>query len=842
MWHAVADKAGYYVTEEAQLPGRQARHRPIPSGLHPRVRTLLEGRFPNGLYLHQSAAVGDALQGQDVCLATSTASGKSLVFMVTASHILCTQSDAAVLVLYPAKALIMDQLSKWKRLLQPLDLKVCHIHGDVPVDGRTAMLQAHQVVLMTPDVAHAWMMSNLEKPEVASFLRRLRLLVLDEAHVYDGVFGSNMAFFLRRLAAVAAEHRMIITTATLGEPDRFTEKLTGRKFRIYGVDDDGAGTPEKTVATIGEDNADTFEAKADLIRGLARLGKRFLAFADSRRMVEQIVAAARREGDVSMTDLGDEPEGAEEVPDDEENAGPQTVLPYRAGYEEEDRKEIQRALEEGRLAGVVATSALELGLDIGELNTVVLLSLPPTMKALWQRLGRAGRRESGTCLIVDSRRIIANMHGGLNRYLRRPLEPNWLYLDNRYIQYTNALCAAREGAGRPSYEDSPAFASLPEFFSRFLQNELNPREVVPSDLMPLKQQAEGGPQREFPIRTGIEPNFQVRCPMAHLPLGNLTYSQALREAYPGAIYYYMAKPYRVYSFRFRLGEILAKRVRRWTTSPLSQVMVFPKIAGGCHSLLKSANGFVIEADVQVSERVLGFRERRGANQAEHRYGPGSEYYHRPLSRFFQTTGVCWHFPSQSSASSAVADALLSVYCMEYGIERRDLGVGMFHLAPSQLNEQPLQGMCVFDATNGSLRLTQRFAAEFDAIVHAAARLASRVPSELPCTAYDLMQLGMETGGLRSVAAPEPATRSTDEASDWVLVVAPGERALYLAEGQSIVVDVITHRYTPRGLLYQLKRDDGQEAQWFVAADHIVPINGETLLLRVNLLTGETEDV
>jgi DEAD/DEAH box helicase domain-containing protein len=170
---------------------------------------------------------------------------------------------------------------------------------------------------------------------------------------------------------------------------------------------------------------------------------------------------------------------------------------------------------------------------------------------------------------------------GLKKYLARELEPSWLYMENRYIQYANALCAAYEVGeiGGASLEGTP-FKSLPTSFRRFLDNEINPTEVVPSDLYPLKQRAQGGPHREFPIRSGMEPDFDVKTPQG-LRLGNLTFSQALREGYPGAIYYYMARPYRVYRFDYRKGEIFARRERHWITRPLAQTMVFPRFQGGC---------------------------------------------------------------------------------------------------------------------------------------------------------------------------------------------------------------------------------------------------------------------
>ena len=363
-------------------------------------------------------------------------------------------------------------------------------------------------------------------------------------------------------------------------------------------------------------------------------------------MVEQVVAAVQRVGKQDQEEAPNE--DMEKLPWYEwfhQEKRTCRILPYRAGYETEDRQEIQKSLERGSLSGVVSTSALELGLDIGEIGLVALLGVPPSMKAFWQRVGRAGRRNPGVCLLIDTEDIIERTMGGLERFVQRRIEPNWLYLENRYIQYANALCTAyelTEYPGAPPATDP--FNSLPGSFRGMLENELNPTEIVPSDLYPLKQRGQAGPHREFPIRSSVEQNFQVKTRYGQ-PLGSLTFSQSLREAYPGAIYHYMAHPFRVRRFDMNKGEIYVQGERHWTTRPLTQTRVFPRFNGGILAFSKSNTGFIAETEMQVSERVLGFVEKRGGAQPiEHRYGPGPEFFRRDINRFFETTGVCWNFP------------------------------------------------------------------------------------------------------------------------------------------------------------------------------------------------------
>ena len=522
-----------------------------------------------------------------------------------------------------------------------------------------------------------------------------------------------------------------------------------------------------------------------------------------------------------------------------------TILPYRAGYEAGDRVWIQRALERGELAGVVSTSALELGIDIGDINLVVLLTTPPSVKAFHQRIGRGGRRKPGVCLILDTASTISLQ--GLKSYLNRRIEPNWLYLDNRYIQYTNALCAAHELRQRGSESVvTKAFTTLPQTFQVFLENEVKPTQPVPDDLFRLKQQAEAGPHFEFPLRSGIEKQFSVkeRRGWVDRNLGSLTFSQMLREAYPGAIYYYMARPYRAQQFTYRDGEVLVRRERYWTTEPIAQTMVFPNFQGGLLKLwgTKNRRGFLAEASLQVSDRVLGFREKRGSAQPQsHLYGPGSPYYQRPLNNFFETTGVCWFFPDLPAIDEDTALLLREAFCLEFGIVERDIGVGTFISRTSPIGLDEAAGQCIYDAAAGSLRLTQMLAEHFGQVVDIALKLASarddtpeRVRTTLSNLADAVKELFCGPEEQAFVLAQPLASESKDE---WAVVIAPGEKAVVMVDTPKEAT-VVTYRYTPKGIMYDLEHPVLQ--RWSVPANGVRPIYGETKMLRVNLVTNEAE--
>ncbi len=818
------------------IPARKAEFAPVPKDLNERVRRQLETRYPAGIYSHQAEAITAGLNGRDICLATSTASGKSLVFMALAAHTLLNNPKARVLVLYPAKALIQDQLAKWNDLLGALNLKAGFIDGSVRLTQRNEILQTHRLILMTPDVAHAWFMGRLNDRAVTSFRTNLQLLVLDETHVYDGVFGTNMAFLLRRLQAVSGPHRLVCSTATLGEPGVFVQQLTGRQVVEIGADRQTSAAARKDILVVRHNGGDAFDASTQLLRKLAHeFSGRFLAFGDSRRLVELITASSQR----SQSDSEDgDSENSQAYGEVKIANG---ILPYRSGYESHDRQQIQQALTDGTLKGVVATSAMEMGVDIGEIDLVVLLDTPASMKSFWQRAGRAGRKNRGTCVLIDSRSTLADGDEALSTYLQRPVEPNWLYLHNRYAQYGNALCAAHELGQLEDTGDRSHFGSLPPQFNEFLDNELNPSAVVPTDLYPLKQAAQSSPHHEFPLRNGIEKNFKILTQQGER-CGEVGFAQALREAYPGALYYYMARPYRVQRLHFRTGEITVKRERSYSTKPIRSAMVFPDFATGALRVQRSESVVLAEAEMQVSERVTGFKEMRGKTESTHNYGPGSCYSQQPLSRYIRTTGVCWFTKVPALASDAVAQSIVEAFCCANGIQPKDLGIGRCHANPNAGFKDSLTGVCIFDNSNGSLRLTERLGIDFEEIVAAAAR--NEIARGRSDVAQLLEQLRDQIRDLpqpsASLAKPsgQQAT-GTETTEEWISIFASGSQVLLRTPSETQEVTIEDHIYTPSGLQYKLAHPSST-VRWMVPATALEPIHGVTVSHFYNLMTGETK--
>lgn len=402
---------------------------------------------------------------------------------------------------------------------------------------------------------------------------------------------------------------------------------------------------------------------------------------------------------------------------------------------------------------------------------------------------------------------------------------------------TVALCAAAEIAQINGSFDRAHFQTLPEQFGQFLENELNPVTSVAPDLYPLKQAAQGDPHHEFPLRNGIEKNFKVVTSCGQ-NRGEVSFSQALREAYPGAVYYYMATPHRVQRLNYRDGEIVVQRERRYTTKPTRFAMVFPDFGPGILRLQTCQQGFLAEAEMQVSERVTGFKEKRGKTETSHTYGPGSSFSQQPLSRYIRTSGVCWSFPQSHLVSDAVANSVMEAFCEQCGIQPRDLGVGRFHAQSAPGSTSPVSGICIFDNSNGSLRLTERLAVSFPEVVAAAIKAEDARGNQPLVSALTDLQDQVANASPLAAASSSPVGASDASVPDgWTRVIAPGSKAILPSASGAQEVTVLNHFYAPAGLQYHLEHPN-PTIRWVVQADALEPINGVTITHLYNLSTGE----
>jgi len=442
------------IVHQEHIPARPARYgqldRPLPKPLERAVAEIGASR----LYTHQAQAINAARAGEDVILATSTASGKTLAYNVPVLEAILNQPEARALYLFPTKALAQDQLRALRQLTEQLGGPVFGTYdGDTPQGARTRLRQRASIILTNPDMLHVGILPN--HGLWSRFFANLRFVVIDEAHIYRGIFGSHVACVLRRLLRVCefygARPQFILCSATIANPGEHACRLTGRDD-IVVVDDDGSPQMSKefllwnppfldrAMAARRSANAEA----AFLFAEMVQHGIRNITFARTRKIAELILRYAREALGETRPDLTSR------------------VSAYRAGYLPEQRREIEQGLFHGRLLGVTATNALELGVDVGALDATVTVGYPGTIASVWQQAGRAGRGKK------DSLSILIGLDNPLDQYfLREPKElfgrsPEHALIDpsNLYLLQQHLPCAAHE---RPLTNDDervfgPTFA------------------------------------------------------------------------------------------------------------------------------------------------------------------------------------------------------------------------------------------------------------------------------------------------------------------------------------------------------------------------------------------------
>jgi DEAD/DEAH box helicase domain-containing protein len=377
-------------------PERDARFASLPEDLDPRVRDAIG--VPQ-LYAHQRVAWDAAARGENVMVTTGTASGKTLAFNLPVLDALARQPKTRALYLYPTKALAQDQFRTLSGYRMP-KLKPAIYDGDTPTEQRWQIRKWSNVILTNPDMVHIGLLPNHDR--WGDVLANLRYIVVDEAHVYRGVFGSHVANVLRRLRRLArvygSEPQFLLASATISNPGELGASLLGAPVTVVG--DDAAPRAERTIVLWNPPLLDSeFGLRASALAEAARLqamfverGLRTLTFAKSRKAAELIHRFT-----------------AERLGDDAH------LSPYRAGYTAQQRRDIERRLSEGDLLGVSATNALELGIDVGMLDAVISVGFPGTVASLRQQWGRAGRRGSGLAVLIAS-------EDGLDQFFMREPE------------------------------------------------------------------------------------------------------------------------------------------------------------------------------------------------------------------------------------------------------------------------------------------------------------------------------------------------------------------------------------------------------------------------------------
>ena len=800
------------------------------------------------VWTHQADALAHLCSRRNVVVSTGTASGKSLIFQIYALHHLLTDPDSKVLVFYPLRALTNDQLVSWRRLAETAGLDqevVARIYGGVPMSEREQIMERSRIVLMTPDVCQAWLMRTLDNPIVSRFIDSLVLLVLDEAHVYESVFGSNAAFLLRRLIAAkrrlsprGSQFQIIAATATIENPAEYLENLTGSRFSVVDESSNGAPrSPRRILHVEGPElGRDGEVAMQELLAGICSMAERhrFIAFVDSRQGVERIAQAV----------------------------GKDVVKPYRAGYEANDRAAIERTLRNGTLHGVVSTSALELGIDIADMDIGVNLGIPQSRKSFRQRLGRIGRVSPGVFLVVAPANAFTKFGEGLTQYYGGSVEPSYLYLGNRFVQFAHARCLQDEtdALGRNSAE-LPGGVNWPEGFSDILKVA---RVGYPGEFDPMAQIGADSPHFNYPLRQLGETNVEIQEGQGGFEreIGDMAYHQAIREAYPGATYLHMGQAYKVnrWTQGFNKLAIRVSAARNAApTRPILRKSVTIDLSrqGGIPGRMKKGvSGLLAEAPVQVNESVEGYTI--GNTQFHYRDERAKNPNMRRKQRDFRTTGVVvkieedWF--SNPLIRREVADGLRDLLARDRSIAPQDIDSAHTNIALSTdagLRRPVTDIVVVYDSVYGGLHLTENLFDEFNRFIERLALGVGLSQGDGIVSAETAEVLANWARGLSESSndAYGGDFPQIDVPEGWLQIFKPGSLAGVYAHGELLERELVEPRYIDdpfnagtQVLYYSYKDDRNKNGVSFTPADGVVPSGHDWDWVLWNPGTGEYREM
>jgi DEAD/DEAH box helicase domain-containing protein len=521
------------IVHQEPIAAREAVYAELEEPLNPELRDCLDRHGLSRLYTHQAAAVNAVRRGKNVIIATSSASGKTLCYNIAVMQSILTEPGARALYMFPTKALAQDQVRQLKDLFYPELISaesVGTFDGDTPRSDRADIRRQARIILTNPDMLHIGILPN--HPAWSAFLRHLRYVVLDEAHVYRGVFGSHVACVMRRLRRLCrtygSDPQFILCTATVANPGEHAEQLTGLPCEV--VDNDGSPRGRKDFIFWNPPLLDekksarrsTHVEVTGIFTELVSQGSRTLAFTFTRRLTELIyVYAKKRLGEISygLTKL---------------------IMPYRAGYLPEDRRKIERQLFGGNLLGVIATNALELGIDSGGLEATVLDGYPGSISSTWQQAGRSGRREG------ESLSFLVALNNPLDQYFmrhpeaffRKEFEHVLVNPENPYILREHLLCAAWE---------KPLDAVDEDIFGEAMDEE---RDVLAgqSRLRPRRQKWYVAPSIVYPaqsinIRSSSGESYTIVDVTTGSVMETVESSVAFFQIHPGAIYLHQGEAF-----------------------------------------------------------------------------------------------------------------------------------------------------------------------------------------------------------------------------------------------------------------------------------------------------------
>lgn len=715
-WSALLDagRADERLVREAFEGARAAVFADVPDELHPAVVEGLRTAGVEQLYVHQAQALEAAWNGTTI-VTTGTASGKSLCFNLPTLEVLCTDAKARALYLYPTKALAQDQARALNAFGLHKQVRPAIYDGDTKREERQAIRKRSNLVLTNPDMLHVGILPN--HMAWADFFANLAVVVVDEAHVYRGVFGAHVANVLRRLRRIAAAYgttpRVLLASATVANPVELAERLTGLED-VQLVDEDGSPSARRQIAMWNPPVVDealqlrrsALGEAADLLAELVRQGARTICFIKSRKAVELV---ARLVSDELGPELG------------------QRVAPYRAGYTPQQRRELEARLTNGELLAVVTTDALELGIDIGALDAAICVTFPGTVASLRQMWGRAGRRGRGLAVYIAGEDALDQFFcRHPDEFLERPVEAAIVWHENEPIHLAHLLCAAHEGPLSPTDAETlgprwQAYADL--LVTQGLLVERGGKYVLRSP--------EDYPAARVSLRSASPDSVAVVDVASGELLGTVEASRAPNTVHDGAIYLHLGRSYEVDELDLETRRALVKPFDgNWYTQPKRETDLHIERLLDRREALGVTLSF---GRVIVTEQVHAYQRKR---LPDHEV---MDLQTVDLPAFSYTTQALWY---------ELPDDLLEEF-------PRNVLLGALHAAEhSQIAVLPLLAMCdrwdigglstnahpqtgratifIYDGHPGGVGITLQGFRNFDLLVQDAHRLITECPCESGC--------------------------------------------------------------------------------------------------------------
>jgi DEAD/DEAH box helicase domain-containing protein len=576
------------------VPAKEGEFAAVPESIHPALVEALARRGIRRLYSHQAAAVETLEAGRNAVVVTPTASGKTLCYNLPVLNRMIAEPEARALYLFPTKALAEDQLQEFVGAVEASGhpIRAFTYDGDTPQDARKAIRERANVVFTNPDMLHAGILPHHTK--WAKCFENLRFVVIDELHTYRGVYGSHLANVLRRLRRICEFYgsapRFVCSSATIANPRELAEALTGESFEL--IDRSGAPAADKYIvfynppvvnAQLGIRRSYLHEARRLAIEFIER-GQQTLVFANSRLATEILLTYLR-----DACERGPLPGSS--------------IRGYRGGYLPRERREIERKLRDGEIRAVVSTNALELGVDIGSLDAVVMAGYPGSIASTWQRAGRAGRRQgmSLAVLVASSNPLDQYIVEHPEYFFGQSPEHAHINPDNVEILLNHVKCAAFELPIR----DGEMFGAHPaEELCKFLASEAG---LLHHSAGSWHWTSDTYPADAVSLRSVSSDNFVVvDITGDHKVIAEVAFTAALTTLHEKAIYLHEARQYQVEKLDYegRKAYVRAVDCDYFTDAiDYTQVKELSRFASAPLGGATAAHG-----EVRVNTQIVGFKK------------------------------------------------------------------------------------------------------------------------------------------------------------------------------------------------------------------------------------------